>query len=51
MDSVNQRIADVYTDIEKIGEGTYGTVFKVRTRLDRELKALKQIKLNQYVLK
>ncbi|KAL7079176.1 hypothetical protein ACQ4LE_001731 [Meloidogyne hapla] len=46
MDSASQRIADVFTDVEKIGEGTYGTVYKVRTRQDQELKALKQIKLN-----
>uniref|UniRef100_A0A915PC36 cyclin-dependent kinase n=1 Tax=Meloidogyne floridensis TaxID=298350 RepID=A0A915PC36_9BILA len=47
MDSASKHIADVFTDLHKIGEGTYGTVYKVRTKQDGELKALKQIRLNQ----
>jgi len=49
MDSASKHIADVFTDLHKIGEGTYGTVYKVRTKQDGELKALKQIRLNQFV--
>jgi len=31
--------------LERLGEGTYGTVFKVRNKKNGELSALKQIKL------
>lgn len=36
---------DRYTMFEKIGEGTYGTVFKAVTKLTSEIVALKRIKL------
>ena len=34
-----------YTMFEKIGEGTYGTVFKAITKVSNQLVALKRIKL------
>ena len=34
-----------YQKIEKIGEGTYGVVYKARNRLTGELVALKKIRL------
>ena len=34
-----------YQKIEKIGEGTYGVVYKARNRLSGELVALKKIRL------
>lgn len=36
---------DRYTMFEKIGEGTYGTVFKAVTKATSEIVALKRIKL------
>jgi len=36
---------DNYEKIEKIGEGTYGVVFKAKHIKDKELVALKKIKL------
>lgn len=35
-----------YQKIEKIGEGTYGVVYKARNRETGELVALKRIRLN-----
>jgi serine/threonine protein kinase len=32
--------------LEKIGEGTYGMVFKVRNRANNEILAMKKIKLD-----
>ena len=43
----NQQIADRFMDMEKIGEGTYGIVYKVRAKNNGEWKALKQVRLNQ----
>lgn len=40
-------IADKFTNAEKIGEGTYGIVFKVHVKETGALKALKRIRLNQ----
>jgi len=37
--------AEGYTKIEKIGEGTYGVVYKARNNLSGEVVALKKIKL------
>ena len=34
-----------YQKIEKIGEGTYGVVYKARNRVSGELVALKKIRL------
>ena len=36
---------DKYEKIEKIGEGTYGYVYKARDTTNREIVALKKIKL------
>ncbi|KAL3073672.1 hypothetical protein niasHT_039212 [Heterodera trifolii] len=44
--SSDGHLLDDFADAEKIGEGTYGIVFKVRMRANGETKALKQIRLN-----
>jgi serine/threonine protein kinase len=36
---------DKYHKIEKIGEGTYGTVYKARVKGTNDIVALKKIKL------
>lgn len=36
-----------YERIEKVGEGTYGTVYRARDRTTNEIVALKKIKLEQ----
>jgi serine/threonine protein kinase len=36
---------DNFIKLERLGEGTYGTVFKVRNKTTGDLSALKQIKL------
>ncbi|KAL8547437.1 hypothetical protein ACS0TY_006964 [Phlomoides rotata] len=38
---------DQYEKVEKIGEGTYGVVYKARDRLTNEIIALKKIRLEQ----
>ncbi|PRQ56189.1 putative protein-serine/threonine kinase CMGC-CDK-Pl family [Rosa chinensis] len=38
---------DKYEKVEKIGEGTYGVVYKARDRLTNETIALKKIRLEQ----
>ncbi|CAL9160400.1 cell division control protein 2 homolog A-like isoform X2 [Musa acuminata AAA Group] len=38
---------DQYEKVEKIGEGTYGVVYKARDRLTNEMIALKKIRLEQ----
>jgi cyclin-dependent kinase 2 len=43
----DENIADKFVNMEKIGEGTYGVVYKVRSKADNTLKAMKQIRLNQ----
>ena len=35
-----------YERLEKLGEGTYGLVFKVRNKLNNEISALKKIKID-----
>ena len=37
--------ASLYTKIEKIGEGTYGVVYKARNKNTGQLVALKKIRL------
>ena len=37
--------ANLYTKIEKIGEGTYGVVYKARHKVTGQLVALKKIRL------
>ena len=39
-----------YNIIEKIGEGSYGIVYKAKHKEDGDLVALKKIRLNAYVL-
>uniref|UniRef100_A0A6G1SFX1 cyclin-dependent kinase n=1 Tax=Aceria tosichella TaxID=561515 RepID=A0A6G1SFX1_9ACAR len=39
------RSSDLYETIEKIGEGTYGSVYKARCRENNQLVALKKLKL------
>lgn len=39
------RSSDLYKDLKKIGEGTYGAVYKARCRETDELFALKKLKL------
>ena len=38
---------DNFEKVEKIGEGTYGVVYKARNRLTDEIVALKRIRLEQ----
>nr|XP_019705835.1 cell division control protein 2 homolog A isoform X2 [Elaeis guineensis] len=40
-------LMDQYEKVEKIGEGTYGVVYKARDRLTNEMIALKKIRLEQ----
>ena len=37
--------SSMYTKIEKIGEGTYGVVYKARNKVTGQLVALKKIRL------
>ena len=39
----NSRAADRYTRIEKIGEGTYGVVYKAQDEESKEIVALKSM--------
>ncbi|CAD8046748.1 unnamed protein product [Paramecium primaurelia] len=43
--STNNRQLERYEKLEKIGEGTYGVVYKARDSVTKELVALKKIKL------
>lgn len=38
---------DNFEKVEKIGEGTYGVVYKARNRVTDEIVALKRIRLEQ----
>ena len=46
--TVNMDITD-YERIEKVGEGTYGVVYKARNKESNEMVALKKIRLDTYV--
>ncbi|KAI3693373.1 hypothetical protein L6452_33208 [Arctium lappa] len=41
------KLMDQYEKVEKIGEGTYGVVYKARDRITNETIALKKIRLEQ----
>ena len=41
----NRNMRDKYEKLEKIGEGTYGYVYKARDTTNSEIVALKKIKL------
>ena len=43
--SKNRNMRDKYKKLEKIGEGTYGYVYKARDTTNSEIVALKKIKL------
>lgn len=45
MNSMNFSKTEKYEKIDKIGEGTYGVVYKARDTQSKELVALKKIKL------
>ena len=37
--------------LEKLGEGSYSTVYKVKRKIDNEIYALKKVKLLKIILK
>ena len=45
--SVNVLLLMQYEKVEKIGEGTYGVVYKARDKVTNETIALKKIRLEQ----
>jgi len=47
MDSHYKNSLDRYQKLEKIGEGTYGVVYKARDKVDNDIIALKKIRLEQ----
>lgn len=44
-----ETIDEKYNKIEKIGEGSYGIVYKAKNKENDGLVALKKIRLNTYV--
>lgn len=46
MVQTNNRTMQKYEKLEKIGEGTYGTVFKAKNRETHEIVALKRVRLD-----
>ena len=47
MDLAQRNNVERYQRIEKIGEGTYGVVYKARDKLTQDIIALKKIRLEQ----
>lgn len=46
LSSLNLLAMQKYEKLEKIGEGTYGTVFKAKNRETMEIVALKRVRLD-----
>lgn len=46
LSSLNLAAMQKYEKLEKIGEGTYGTVFKAKNRETMEIVALKRVRLD-----
>ena len=49
--ATKSRTLDDYVKIEKIGEGTYGVVFKGRQKTSGEIVAMKKLKYTQNFLR
>ena len=49
--ATKSRTLDDYVKIEKIGEGTYGVVFKGRQKTSGEIVAMKKLRLDSDVRK
>ena len=47
MQATTSSNVDRYQKMDKLGEGTYSTVYKVRRVSDQQVYALKKVKMNQ----